>query len=108
MRAGKLDRTIQIQRWTTDPEPDDMGTVTPGFTALATLRAQIVQASTDEYIRSAGATDETVIIFRTRWLAGVTNSDRVSYQGAFFNIKEVKEIGRREGLELRCQQVVTQ
>ena len=101
MRAGKLDRTIRIDTYSAGV-PDDYGTVTETWTALATLRAQLVQASTEEFIRAYGASDETVIIFRTRWLAGVTNADRVHYEGEFFNIKEVKEIGRRKGLELRA------
>lgn len=102
MRAGRLDRTIRIDKWDEAPEPDDFGTVTPGYTALATLRAQIVQSSTEEFIEAQGATDDTVVIFRTRWLSGVTTADRIHYEGTFFNVKELKEIGRRKGLELRA------
>jgi SPP1 family predicted phage head-tail adaptor len=105
MRAGKLDRTIRIDRYSAGT-PDDFGTVTPGYTALATLRAQIVQASTEEFIQAYGASDETVIIFRTRWLDGVTLADRVHYEGGYFNIKELKEIGRRKGMDLRCVKAV--
>jgi SPP1 family predicted phage head-tail adaptor len=101
MRAGKLDRIIRIDTYGPGV-PDEYGTVTPGWTALATLRAQVVQSSTEEFIRAYGASDETVIIFRTRWLDGVTNADRISYEGGYFNLKEVKEIGRRKGLELRA------
>ncbi|MDJ1632524.1 phage head closure protein [Rhizobium rhizogenes] len=101
MRSGKLDRIIRIDRYSAG-EPNDYGTVTPSWAELATLRAQIVQAGTDEYIRAFGASDETVIVFRTRYLAGVTNADRIVYLGDTFNIKETKEIGRRKGLELRA------
>ncbi|MDI7864092.1 phage head closure protein [Rhizobiaceae bacterium n13] len=101
MRSGKLDRTIRIDRYSAGV-PDDFGTVEPVWTALATLRAQIVQASTEEFIRAYGASDETVVIFRTRWLSGVVNADRIHYEDGYYNIKEVKEIGRRNGLELRA------
>lgn len=100
MRAGKLDRTITIQGFTT--VIDDLGTPVETWTDKATLRAQLIQSSTEEFIRSYGASDETVIIFRTRWIAGVTNADRIQYEGDVFNIKETKEIGRRKGLELRA------
>lgn len=102
MRAGRLDREITIQRWEENPEPDEYGVAEPDWVDVAAVRAQIVQASTEEFIRAYGASDETVIIFRTRWLDGISNADRVGYAGKYFNIKEVKEIGRRKGLELRC------
>ncbi len=100
MRAGKLDRSITIQRETSTV--NDYGTPVKVWSDIATLRAEIVQASTEEFIRGWGASDETVIIFRTRYLSGVTLADRIVYGGAAHNLKEIKEIGRRRGLELRC------
>jgi SPP1 family predicted phage head-tail adaptor len=99
MRAGPMDRSITIQRATT--AIDEFGTPTETWTDLVALRAQVVKASTDEFIRGAGATDETVVVFRTWWRDGITNADRIIYQGVIHNIKETKEIGRRNGLELR-------
>lgn len=100
MRAGKLDRIIVVQRFSN--AVDDYGQPTMTWSDVASLRAQLVQASTEEFIRGAGAIDETVIVFRTHYLDGVTDADRVSYAGDFFNIKELKEIGRRKGLEIRA------
>lgn len=99
MRSGNLDRTVTVQSFTS--VDDGYGNVTETWTDLATVRAQLVQASTDEYIRDYGVSDETVIIFRIRWLDGVTLSNRVVYDGLVHDIKQVKEIGRRRGLELR-------
>mgnify|MGYP001093808054 CR=1 FL=1 len=99
MRAGKLDRTIQIQRFSS--APNDFGTPVETWTDVATLRAQIIQSSTEEFIKD-GAVDETAIIFRTRWISGVTTADRIQYEGSQFNIRETREIGRRKGLELRA------
>jgi len=101
MRAGKLDRVITIQRFTSTV--DDDGTPIQTWTDVATVRAQLVQSSTDEYIAARGAVDTAVVIFRMRWLDGITNADRVSYDDTLFNLKEIKEIGRRKGLELRCE-----
>lgn len=42
------------------------------------------------------------MIFRARFVEGVSNADRVIWKGESFNIKQVAPIGRREGLELRC------
>jgi SPP1 family predicted phage head-tail adaptor len=103
MRAGALDRSITIERVTTASSAS--GAVTEAWATLSTLRAQLVQASTEEFQRAHGASTETAVIFRTRYLAGVTLADRVTYDGAAFNLKEIKEIGRRRGLELRCERV---
>lgn len=100
MRAGKLNREITIQRFTSTVKDD--GTPVKAWTDVAMVRAEIVQASTEEFIRGFGASDETVIIFRIRWLDGLTNADRILYGGRIHNLKEIKELGRRNGVELRC------
>lgn len=100
MRAGRLDRVIVIQRYAASV--NEYGTPSFTWSNLTALRAQIVQASTEEFIRAFGASDETLIIFRTRYHGGVTNADRVVFEGREFNIKDLKEIGRRRGLEIRC------
>ena len=100
MRAGRLDRTITVQRFTS--APDDFGTPVESWSDVATLRAEIVQASTSEFFRDEAPRDDTSIVFRTRFLSGVTNADRIDYGGRLFDITETKEIGRRRGLELRC------
>tara|TARA_R110002020_G_scaffold5179_4_gene21920 strand:- start:7643 stop:7960 length:318 start_codon:yes stop_codon:yes gene_type:complete len=105
MRAGRLDRTIMIQSFASGV--DDYGTPIEDWTALATVRAQIIQSGTDEFLAGYGESDSLAVIFRTRWLADVTTDCRVGYDGKFLNIREVKEIGRRKGLELRCEEVRT-
>lgn len=99
MRAGRLDRQIEVQRYS--DTIDEAGVATPTWTPVATVRAEIVQASTEEFIRAYGASDESLVIFRLRFLEGITNADRVVFDGRNHNIKEVKEIRRRRGLELR-------
>ncbi|QRY66552.1 phage head closure protein [Ensifer sp. PDNC004] len=99
MRAGRLDRTIAIQRSTYEVDP--AGTPQYTWTTIATVRAEIVQASTEEFMRSYGASDETLVIFRLRYIDGISNADRVVFEDQNHNIKEVKEIRRRRGLELR-------
>ena len=103
MRAGLLDRTIYVERVAT--APSDSGAVAEAWTRVATLRAQLVQTSVEEFMRAYGASSEAVVVFRTRYLSGVTLADRISYGGMTFNVKDIKEIGRRKGLELRCERV---
>jgi SPP1 family predicted phage head-tail adaptor len=103
MRAGTLDRTITVQTFT--ETVDDYGTPTQGWAYFATLRAQLVEASTDEFLRGYGESETTVAVFRTRWRDGVTPQMRIVYAGKPLNIREIKEIGRRRGLELRAELV---
>lgn len=100
MRAGNLDSVIIIQE-AIDGPPNDYGTPTEDWATFATVRAQIIQSSTEEFIRGYGASDQTLAIFRVRWLDGVTNGHRIVYDGLVHNIKELKEIGRAKGLDIR-------
>ena len=104
MRAGKLDRVITIQVYTrTGTTPG--GAPIMAWSDVATVRAQLLQASTEEYQRAYGEGGNTAVIFRIRWLDDVTVEHRVVYEGKNLNIRETKEIGRRHGLELRCEEV---
>lgn len=103
MRAGKLDKTIEIQRQTV--AVDDYGTQTEGWTTVTTIRAQVMQSTTEEFLRSFGTTSDIAIMFRIRHMDGLTPTDRVLFNGKAYDLKEVKELGRREGLDLRCAAV---
>lgn len=100
MRAGKLDKTIILQRFAS--AVDGYGTVTEDWTTLATVKAQVIQSSTEEFMRAWGTTFEPAIVFRIRYREGITLADRVEHGDQHFDIKEIKDLGRRAGLELRC------
>lgn len=100
MRTGRLIHVIKVQ--SSSETLNARGTPVTTWADKATLRAQIVQQGTEEFIRGYGASDETVIVFRTRYVDGIENADRVAFDGRHFNIKEVTPLGRRKGLELRC------
>ncbi|WP_194273770.1 MULTISPECIES: phage head closure protein [Rhizobium] len=100
MRSGKLDNTIVL--WSATYVDDGYGNLVPQETEFATLRAQIIEESTDEFMRNYGASTERLKIFRTRFIDGVYVSMTVIHNGVTYNLKQIKEIGRRRGLELRC------
>lgn len=104
MRAGKLDNSISIIRETF--QDDGYGNQVPiAETVYANLRAQVIEASTEEFIRAYGASSESVMIFRTRWADGITMADKVRHEGSDYLLKQIKPIGRRRGLELRCERL---
>jgi len=100
MRAGKLNETITLR--TVTFADDGYGGQVPTETDHATLRAQVIEESTDEFVRNYGVSTERLRIFRTRWLDGVNLTMTVVHNGVSYNTKQIKEIGRRRGLELRC------
>jgi SPP1 family predicted phage head-tail adaptor len=102
MRAGSLDRSVRIDAYTAG-EPDEYGGSTSAWTPFATLRAQLVSMTTEEYLRAYGEGSEAVLVFRTRYHPGITTAHRVTYDGRTLDIKDIKELGRRKGLELRCE-----
>jgi len=100
MRAGKLDRTIAIERKTETVTP--AGGVVAAWLNIATVRAEIVTQSASEFLTGFGEAENGTIVFRVRYLAGITTADRVTYAGQVYDLKEVTELGRRRGLELRA------
>ncbi|WP_238719701.1 phage head closure protein [Nitratireductor alexandrii] len=101
MRAGKLDRQITIERETETVSAT--GAVSTTWAEFATVRAEIVQRSTDEFLSGFGEDEATGIVFRIRYLAGITTADRVVHAGTAYDIGEIVEIGRRRALELRAK-----
>lgn len=100
MKAGKLIHLIEVQQVTTTFS--EAGTPAHVWSHLMSTRAERVAQETSEFIRGYGASDETVAVFRTRYLDGITTAHRIAFDGQVFNIKEVMQLGRRQGLELRC------
>lgn len=99
--AGKLDRTIRIER--AHRVIGAAGQESVAWTTVATVRAELLQADAVEVAGPHGITSTDSLAFRLRHLAGITPADRVAYDGRAFNIRSVKEIGRRRALELICE-----
>jgi SPP1 family predicted phage head-tail adaptor len=101
MRAGKLTHSITIERLVEGL--DDYGVPRPTWTPIATVRAEILTASTSEFLTGAGEGAASAIVFRIRYMEGVTPADRITLDGkGAYDIKEIKQIGRRRGLEIRA------
>src|SRR3546814_1174641 len=97
MRTGDMDRRVTLQRFTTTQ--DEYGEEIQTWTDLATVFAEVRQQGGKEYLVAATTLAERRVVFFLRWFPGLTVEDRVSYDGLLHNIKEVREIGRRDGVE---------
>ncbi|WP_323784624.1 phage head closure protein [Thalassovita sp.] len=103
IRAGKLDRQITITREAETVAAS--GAVSKAWAPVATVRAELVQRSADEFLTGFGEADAGGAVFRIRYLAGITTADRVTFDGVAHDIDEIAEQGRKRGLELRCSRV---
>ena len=104
MRAGSLDRVIEIQRMARGV-PDLYGAPVFEWITFATMRAQLLQNATDDREGAGGKATDAVLTFRTRWIDGVTLEHRILYQGTQFTITRISEIGRRVGKDLTGERV---
>jgi SPP1 family predicted phage head-tail adaptor len=103
MRAGKLDRRITIERKTVTLS--DRGQETLTWSTLATVWAEKRENTGSERFAREQIVGATLVTFRIRWsdaVSAVTVEDRVGFDGRTFEIMAVREIGRREGVELDC------
>lgn len=101
IRAGDLDRTIVIER--RSEAISASGAIVATYAPVATLRAKLVTITTANILRNAGGLVDRATVFQTRWLGGLQADDRVSFEGTTLTLKNVREIGRRVGLELTCE-----
>lgn len=98
MRAGGLDRRVTLQRKTVIV--DDYGGEIETWNDLATVFAQVQQQGGREFFEAAQVQAEKRVVFSIRYYPGLTVLDRVFYDGTAHNIVEVREIRRRDGVEL--------
>lgn len=101
MRAGDLDRRIVIQRKQIVGD-DGYGNVITEWVDYASRSASLTQSGGREFFAQSTMQSERRVVFRCRWVEAVTPDDRVICDGIEYDIKEVREIGRKIALELHC------
>lgn len=101
INSGSLDRRIVIQALTVTQ--DDFGGAVEAWATLATVWAQWLPGAGSERFTAASVYAEAQGRFRTRWRSDVTTLHRVTWDGKEWDILDVVEIGRREGLEIKVK-----
>jgi SPP1 family predicted phage head-tail adaptor len=103
MRAGKMDRRVTIQSNTTSR--NSYGEETDSWSTLATVWAEVRHLRGDEKFLAKAVTTEKVITVRIRYRSDVTTQNRLVWESNNYDITEVAEIGRREGLEITAERI---
>lgn len=101
IRAGALDRQLTIYRRTI--AKNNLNEDIETFIALATVAASRKDVSDSEKVAAQQVGAEISTRFQVRWsvlLSDLDPKDRCRCDGRTFEIVGVKELGRREGIEI--------
>lgn len=101
MDAGRLDRRIVLKR--RKAGANSFGEPVDIWTAIATVWANAAPVSDAERTRAGETLASRMCRFTIRWssaLASVDPRDQIEFDGQTWDIRGIKEIGRRELLEL--------
>lgn len=104
MRAGDLDRKITIESRTESRSATGAATYT--WAALATVWAKVKPVRGQEYFAAQQVNAQIDAVFTIYYRADITRTMRINYGGEYYDIQDIAELGRGEGLELyaRVQQ----
>jgi len=101
LSAGDLDRRVTLERFTTTV--DAFNEPVKAWGVLAARAASYHPLSDGERFRAGETAATASARFVIRYSAAVADlnpRDRLIFEGVTFQIVRVKEIGRREGLEI--------
>jgi SPP1 family predicted phage head-tail adaptor len=98
MQAGRLDRRVEIQRRTQTQESN--GEYVYTWATIATVWATVKDLRGAEFFSARQTNAEVTTRFYVRWIEGVTVLDRILYEGRVYDIAQVSEMARRQGLDI--------
>lgn len=101
MRAGRRDRRVTLERNT--PVQNSTGEEIESWDPIATVWAEVRPAKGAESFQAQQFIGKAQSTFRVLWSSRVARlnvEDRIIYEGKDYGILDVREIGRREGLEI--------
>ena len=101
IRAGDLDRQIVIVR-AAPGTPDEFNEAPVTWPVFATVFAKFSQTGGREFFSAQEVMTERRATFLIRWRSDLLMTDQVQYGGLQWQLAELREIGRREGLELHA------
>jgi len=101
MIAGPLDRRVTIERW--GAKTNEFGEDIVEWLHVATVWASAEDIRDSERYRAQQVGSDVTTRFRVRWRYSIEQlnpKDRIIAGGRYYNVTAVKQIGRREGLEI--------
>jgi len=103
MASGRLDRRITIQ--SKSVAKDSYGQNITTWSTFLTVWSNPVQREGREQTADNNRTTMRPITFRTRWNSTITNEMRIIWEGEYYKIEDIKELGRKEGLMINAMKL---
>lgn len=100
LKAGKLDRRISVERASV-VSVNDYGAESLSTAVVHSCWAQLVTRNTQDALTG----EAEAVAFRIRLTSGLKTSDRVTFDGRAYEIREISPLDRGGVLELRCVRV---
>lgn len=101
MRAGRLDRRIVIYR--NFPTQSSSGAPVDSWQAAANVAASVKWDRGSERFVTQQIVGKSAVTFTIRYssnVSGITVADRINFDGRDYDIRDVRELGRRKGIEI--------
>lgn len=98
MHAGQLDERLTLRK--RQLSQNTQGEQVPFFEPYAVVWGQKLDVRAQEYFAAQTTNAALTTRFRIRYREGVKETDRITSDGRDYDITQVSEIGRREGLEI--------
>jgi SPP1 family predicted phage head-tail adaptor len=102
MRAGQLDRRVTVLR-NVQIGVTELNEPIYELQELRTVWAAKIHKSEDEKFAASQFYSQRIVTFRTRYMAELVETDKLMCEGLTYNIKGIRELGRREGLEIAAE-----
>jgi SPP1 family predicted phage head-tail adaptor len=100
MKAGTLDQRVTLQSRTVVQDAFGQDTIT--WVDIATVSAQCQAVRGREFFAAVQVQQEQTVKVRIRYLAGVTQTCRLIWNGVNHDITGVIPVGRKDMLEIMC------
>lgn len=100
MRIGRMDRRIIIQKETLT---NTKGSISKSWSELDEVWAAVIDRAGAESPDGDQIVAQRTLTFRIRYRSDVTEKMRVRYPeggSTYYDIREVRELGRQDGLDL--------
>jgi SPP1 family predicted phage head-tail adaptor len=104
MKIGSMDRKIVIERSSSDTV-DAAGAPVVTWATLYRIWAKVVPMSGSEALRLERQMSNQISRFFIRYVPDLDVSDRITYESKNWDILNIREIGRRESLEITAELV---